>query len=643
LTSSGFAGPLNGTVGATTANTGSFTTLTTSSTITDNGGTANGVTYLNGSKVVTSGSALQFDGSSTLTMGTNTVVRNSSGFNIFRADTDLYLDAKQGGVSGDILFRQASTEQMRLTSTGLGIGTSSPAVKLDVYGVVRASTGASLYTSITSPALGGVSGKVISADNNLELTADSLSSASTNLIFKTSASGTTSEKMRIDSSGNLGLGVTPSAWQSTLGSRAIQFTGSAVYGYRDTNLILSQNAYYDGAWKYYASSIAAGYYSIGSGAHAWNTAASGTAGAAITFTTAMLLDASGNLGIGTSSPVSNFRLTSSLSYDGTGGLLVENTSTGVSASSATRYKNSGSTVAYTLLGGTNRASYGGLGANIMSMYTDNTAGISLVVDAAGPITFNTNATERMRIDSSGNVGIGTSSPTGRMEVAATGVPVLRLSSTQTSPNNILMTGGSSYNYGVIGVNTGNNTSTGDIFHLGYTASAGAAPVSILQWSNAAKCIGLNTTPATSGTGITFPATQNASSDANTLDDYEEGTWTPVLVDNSANQATMTVQQGFYTKVGNIVYAWCQVAYSSKASMSNILYKITGLPFSSKGNNGGYYYGGVSQVTTSTSNVIACLDGGGSAFLFFPSNSYTTDGIANLAASGRVIVTMTYPV
>jgi hypothetical protein len=44
------------------------------------------------------------------------------------------------------------------------------------------------------------------------------------------------------------------------------------------------------------------------------------------------------------------------------------------------------------------------------MYTDNTAGMSFLVDAAGPITFNTNTTERMRIDSSGNVGIGTSSP-----------------------------------------------------------------------------------------------------------------------------------------------------------------------------------------------------------------------------------------
>jgi hypothetical protein len=58
-----FNGPVNGTLGATTAATANVTTLTTSSTVTHNGGTANGVAYLNGSKVLTTGSALVFDGS----------------------------------------------------------------------------------------------------------------------------------------------------------------------------------------------------------------------------------------------------------------------------------------------------------------------------------------------------------------------------------------------------------------------------------------------------------------------------------------------------------------------------------------------------------------------------------------------------
>jgi hypothetical protein len=128
-----------------------------------------------------------------------------------------------------------------------------------------------------------------------------------------------STKMTLDSAGNLGLGVTPSAWQTTLGSRAIQFTGGSVFNYRDTNFILTQNAYFDGAFKYYASSIAAGYYDMESGTHKWFTAPSGTAGNTISFTQAMTLDASGNLGVGTTS-LGSFRFKAL----GTGGNLSGN-------------------------------------------------------------------------------------------------------------------------------------------------------------------------------------------------------------------------------------------------------------------------------------------------------------------------------
>jgi len=150
------------------------------------------------------------------------------------------------------------------------------------------------------------------------------------------------------------------------------------------------------------------------------------------------------------------------------------------------------------------------------------------------------------------------------------------------------------------------------------------------------------TPSTSGSGITYPATQSNSSDPNTLDDYEEGTWTPVLADSATNQATMTVQQGFYTKVGNIVYVWCQVAYSGKGSMvAGNSYLITGLPFASKANSGSYYYNGVVQGDVTTSNVISATDGGTSQFRFFASNGFSAQTVSSLAASGRIQVAQTY--
>jgi len=60
------------------------------------------------------------------------------------------------------------------------------------------------------------------------------------------------------------------------------------------------------------------------------------------------------------------------------------------------------------------------------------------------------------------------------------------------------------------------------------------------------------TPSTSGAGITFPATQSASTDANTLDDYEEGTWTPTISSGSGTITSSSVSGAKYTKIGNVV-------------------------------------------------------------------------------------------
>ena len=61
----------------------------------------------------------------------------------------------------------------------------------------------------------------------------------------------------------------------------------------------------------------------------------------------------------------------------------------------------------------------------------------------------------------------------------------------------------------------------------------------------------NATPSASGAGISFPATQSASTDANTLDDYEEGTWTPTIAASSGS-ITSYVSSGNYTKIGRLV-------------------------------------------------------------------------------------------
>jgi hypothetical protein len=81
-------------------------------------------------------------------------------------------------------------------------------------------------------------------------------------------------------------------------------------------------------------------------------------------------------------------------------------------------------------------------------------------------------------------------------------------------------------------------------------------------------------------GVTFPAAQAASSGANTLDDYEEGTWTPVLTDGTNNVGAYYYQFGSYIKVGRLVTVNCTISVATRAPLGNGDVYITGLPFTS---------------------------------------------------------------
>lgn len=92
------------------------------------------------------------------------------------------------------------------------------------------------------------------------------------------------------------------------------------------------------------------------------------------------------------------------------------------------------------------------------------------------------------------------------------------------------------------------------------------------------------TPSTSGAGITFPATQSASSNANTLDDYEEGTFTPTFVPSSGSLTSYT-SAGRYVKTGQSVTVWFHCIINSVGTASGAL-DFSNLPFTSANGTGG---------------------------------------------------------
>jgi hypothetical protein len=83
-------------------------------------------------------------------------------------------------------------------------------------------------------------------------------------------------------------------------------------------------------------------------------------------------------------------------------------------------------------------------------------------------------------------------------------------------------------------------------------------------------------------GINFPASQIASTNANTLDDYEEGTWTPIVIGNTSTSGqTYQYRIGRYIKIGRNVYCTFELQLTETGTVSGISV-IAGLPFATSG-------------------------------------------------------------
>ena len=454
-------GTINGTsVGASTPSTGAFTTLSTSGATTLSGGTANGVTYLNGSKVLTSGSALTFDGTNLATTGKINIgspAATVARLNVQSSNTSLADFVNSGGTTGVflstdgtipvigsrggdqglrlnasgttstavIMFNAGASEGMRLTSTGLGIGTSSPAVKLDVAGTAQITGPNNVFLNLRGAA---INEKHVDFYHDSTLAFENYLTGDNSFVWRSRVGGLL-ERMRIDSSGNVGIGTTiPGAYKLNVAGN-VNVTGTV-------------------------------------------TASGAITGAAGSFTT-----------------VSH-----------TGDILGPGTIRSISNSDSDQ--NPRILTRQIVAGSTNSGAYGYTGAGLIASRSS----------AAGALL----------LDVGSNSG----------------------------PNRLTVT------------NDGGGTG-GTMAYVGALAVTGAI--------SATEIISANK-------GITFPATQVASADANTLDDYEEGTWTPAYV-TTGGVFSYAAQYGQYTKIGNTVYCVMRL-YTNTAgnTIGTGAVTISGLPF-----------------------------------------------------------------
>jgi hypothetical protein len=291
------------------ATSASITTLTNNPTF--SGGTANGVLFLNGSKVATSGSALTFDGT-TFGAGTTT----------FKVDTS----------SNRVLVNLAAAIQ----GDSLEVAAKSNGGAISLFG--RASDNGS---QISFRANGAATQKA------------AIYGSDVGLDFQT---GTTI-RATIDTSGNLGLGVTPSAWSGFGKTMEFNNAGCYVGNSGATSMQVGANNYFTGSNYIYSTSNVATRYAQSSGQHLWFTAPSGTA----------------------------------------------NTTTITNG------------VSYTIITSGNQTAFGAANNNVGTVFTATSSGTL----SSGTVSQNISFTQAMTLDASGNLGIGTSSPSGKLDVKQT--------------------------------------------------------------------------------------------------------------------------------------------------------------------------------------------------------------------------------
>ena len=235
-------------------------------------------------------------------------------------------------------------------------------------------------------------------------------------------------------------------------------------------------------------------------------------------------------------------------------------------------------------------------------------GASVFSPGTNVLALGTNSAERVRINSSGNVGIGTDNPDEKFEVYGGKIKVDG--------------GGNRW----ITIDPGSSTTyepriegSHELVFRSYVASGSGVKTCTFTSNGDLDLTQGRNLKFASGNGIDFSATDNGSGTTTSelLDDYEEGTWTPTVIGSStAGTVTYGVQRGKYTKIGDLVHVELYVNYTNGTGTGEL--RISGLPFtvsSSSSTYPGLSIGYLDNVTLSANHTPIFLFSAGNTYIY----------------------------
>jgi len=252
----------------------------------------------------------------------------------------------------------------------------------------------------------------------------------------------------------------------------------------------------------------------------------------------------------------------------------------------------------------------------MTIIIDGTTGISPSLAVTGTLSATGKISTTQGGTSIDGVAIVPAVNTDRGLFRITNLSSDTLFGAQGSAASIITTGSSNYD-GCIRSTSG----------LAFSADGGSNAQMRL---NSTGAIALAGGVSATGVGITFPATQSASTNANTLDDYEEGTWTPTIGGTTVQgTATYTYQLGYYTKVGRMVQITGYVDWSA-GNGSGAGMRVNGLPFTANANADSPISSQPNNITASASTIVNMNVRGGEAAAQFLEQPVGTGTVGNCA-------------